>query len=156
MSVQLLVVSEYRSLTLKIIHTTWSRLRVFFFHLPLHSAWCVLLLYFTVVVACCLYSETAYLTFEFYMLFRGVGPNRLCVYENLSIPNVRCSCDMISIQWLTVFWQSKILLKWYRKGLRTVCSTDFDTVYNIWSQNKQTYQGWKAEMLVVWLPYLFE
>ena len=156
MSVQLLVVSEYRSLTLKIIHTTWSRLRVFVFHLPLHSAWCVLLLYFTVVVACCLYSETAYLTFEFYMLFRGVGSNRLCMYENLGIPNVRCSCDMISIQWLSqCFDKAKYCLNGTEKGLGLSVARIL-TLYNIWSQNKQTYQGWKAEMLVVWLPYLFE
>lgn len=100
-------------------YITKSTKSLFFFHLPLHSACCVLLLYFTVVVACCLYSETACLTFEFYLLFMGGGPYQLCVYENLDgIPNVRCSCDMISIQWLSqCFDKTKHSLSGTEKGL---------------------------------------
>ena len=89
-----------------------------FFHLPLHSACCVLLLYFAVLVACCLYRETACLTFEFYLLFMGGGPHQSCVYENLNgIPNVRCLWYDLHSVTLTVFWESKHCLNGTEKGL---------------------------------------
>ena len=63
---------------------------------------------------------------------------------------------MISIQWLSqCFDKAKYCLNGTEKGLGLSVARIL-TLYNIWSQNKQTYQGWKAEMLVVWLPYLFE
>ena len=121
---------------LKIIHTIWSRLRVFF---SFAIALCrVLLLYFAVLVACCLYSETACLI-NFWILFAIYGwwtIPILCVWKPWWYP--KCT---VFVVW-SPFSDShsvltkQTLLKWYRKGLRTVCSTDVDTVYNIWSQNK--------------------